>query len=127
MRASTKDRALLASLLRAGINATEADARTLRRAERTLQRWGERECGDGSGWHIERDETTDKPRNLRDETGKGYAIPDLEAGALRRVKALCDRLGAFFYYQSDPRGCTLYVAAEPLSEGYYTRGVPCCE
>ena len=35
---------------------TYDEAAQLRRIEMTLQRWAERECGDGSSWAIERDD-----------------------------------------------------------------------
>ena len=35
---------------------TENEVSTLLRCERTLRRWAERECGDGSDWAIEREE-----------------------------------------------------------------------
>ncbi len=55
-----------------------------------------------------------------------YAIADRERGALKRVGAICARLGASFYHQTDPRGCALYVSAEPLSDqNYSSRGVAC--
>ena len=46
MLAIDYDHALAASLSRFGVIVSESDARTLRRAEKTLRRWGERECGD---------------------------------------------------------------------------------
>jgi predicted RNA-binding Zn-ribbon protein involved in translation (DUF1610 family) len=44
------------NLARALPKLTGAELAQLLRAERTLHRWAERECGDGSGWHIERDD-----------------------------------------------------------------------
>ena len=49
-------------------------------------------------------------------------IADREAGALRRVRAVCAANGLHFYHQGDPRGCALYVAREPLDGSNYTRG-----
>jgi hypothetical protein len=49
-------------MTRVGFNTTETE--TLLKAERTLQRWAEAECGTGTDTHtvsIERDETTGKP------------------------------------------------------------------
>ena len=40
-----------------------------------------------------------------------YPVPDREAGALRRVREVCERNGLAFYHQTDPRGVALYVAA----------------
>jgi hypothetical protein len=127
--AHQKDQAFASRIERAtGRFITPADAGTLRRCERTLQRWAERECGDGSNWIIERDETTGKPFNVYHGPGKPswYAIPDREAGALRRIAEVCGRIGLHFYHQGDCRGCMLYVAAEPLTDTNYNRGVACC-
>lgn len=35
---------------------SDAECQTLRRISMTLSRWGERECGDGSDWGLERDD-----------------------------------------------------------------------
>lgn len=164
MKASEKNRILAFNAEKRGIVLTTDEAATLRRAEMTLTRWGERECGDGSDWAIERDSessyvctqcgqrgygkhaetchcencgdiapvrhvATGKPFNVYHGPGKSrrYRIPDLESGALRRVAAICDNLGLHWYHQTDPRGCALYIATEPLSDqNYSTRGVPCC-
>jgi|SRR6478736_7434221 len=102
---------------------TYEEAVSLRRIEMTLQRWGERECGDGSNWGLERDETTGKPYNVWHGEGKlrRYPVADREAGALRRlaaiVKARNEREGCsdthpqfiHAYHQGDCRGCNLYL------------------
>ena len=111
---------------RCHVDITAEDAGALRRAELALHRWAERECGDGSGYHIERDEKTDKPRNVNDMTGKGYAISDMERGALRRISEVCNRLGLSYIHQGDPRGCALYVHSEPIDQTNYTNGAACC-
>jgi hypothetical protein len=115
-----------------GISLSFDEANTLRRAELTLQRWGEMECGDGNdhcSWAIERDEQTGVPYKCvypyKGEMRR-YRVADREAGALRRVKAICDAHGLHFYHQTDPRGCALYVSNEPLPDHNYTRGVACC-
>jgi len=130
--------ALQARLNRAGIAATWDDANTLRRAELTLQRWAELECGDGNewgSWAIERDDTGEGPpymvhHHYAHGAGKDRVtrtrIPDREAGALRRVAEVCRRLGCHYYHQTDPRGCALYVSAESLKDHDYTRGIACC-
>lgn len=116
---------------RLGVCDTDA-ANTLRRAELVLHRWAELECGDGNdraSWSIERDEQTDKPymctywhsgRTTRQR------IADREAGALRRVAALCERLGLYYYQQTDPRGAALYVSREPLTHSNYSSAGVCC-
>lgn len=124
-----KTATVLTSIARICPEATVEDASILRRAEITLRRWAEQECGDGNdhaSWAIERDEQTGKPyRVVYPHSGKSrrYAIPDRETGALKRVKAVCSRLGLYFFHQTDPRGCSLYVSNEPLTDSAYTRGV----
>ena len=121
-----------AIFLRTGIQATTGNAETLRRAELTLRRWAELECGDGDNyksWAIERDEKTDKPYMVtypHDGKARRRSIPDREKGALRRVAQLCADLGLYYFHQTDPRGCSLYVSNEPLTDTNYSNGVACC-
>jgi hypothetical protein len=131
MTAYSDTQTLRHNLERRGINIPQEDANTLRRAELTLSAWGEEMCN-GT---IQRHE---------DEDGKPYRYwssmwiagawsprprpeptPDRERGALKRVAAVCERLGLSYYHQTDPRGCALYVSNEPLPTNDYTRGVPC--
>jgi hypothetical protein len=116
-----------------GISLSFDEANTLRRAELTLQSWAEQECGDSNNYasySIERNEDTGIPYRVtrwHDSTNARYhRIADREAGALRRVKAICKAHGLHFYHQTDPRGCALYVSNEPLPDHNYTRGVACC-
>jgi hypothetical protein len=115
-----------------GISLSFDEANTLRRAEKVLQRWAEQECGDGNdhcSWAIERDEKTGVPYKVvyfNSGHDSRYRIADREAGALRRVAAICKAHGLHFYHQTDPRGCALYVSNEPLPDHNYTRGVACC-
>lgn len=107
---------------RTGVRLEFDDANTLRRAEKTLQRWSELECGDGNdygSWAIERDENGEGPPYMvhyhyLHGKGKDFVsrtrIPDREAGALRRVAEVCKRNGLHFYHQGDPRGCALYIS-----------------
>lgn len=130
--------ALMQQLGSRGISLSFDEANTLRRAELTLQRWSELECGDGNdwgSWAIERDENGEGPpymvhHHYRHGAGKDSVtrtrIPDREAGALKRVSAICKAHGLHFYHQTDPRGCALYVSNEPLPDHNYTRGIPCC-
>ena len=127
-RAIDKSRALSARLNARGIPAATDQADKLRRAEMTLHRWAEGECGDGNdraSWCIVRDEDGKTYREMHPHNGKSYRvrIRDLETGALNRVREVCESLGAHFYHQGDPRGCALYVDAEPLTDTAYTRGV----
>lgn len=103
-----------------------AAAATLRRAEMTLYRWAELECGDGNdyaSWAIERDDDTGKPYMARyphNGPASRTAIADRETGALRRVAVVCAELGLYYFHQTDPRGCALYVAREPLTDSNYS-------
>lgn len=132
MNAAKKTDRVLASLQRIAPNATRAQAETLRRAELALQRWAEGECGDSGpngSWAIERDDKTGKPyRVVYPNNGPStrYPIPDRERGALARVAKVCGELGIHYYHQTDPRGCALYVDAQPLNAENYTRGVAVC-
>jgi hypothetical protein len=134
MKARDKDFAIAAAILRrTGYACTQAEANTLRRASLTLHRWAELECGDSNdyaSWAIERDETSGLPYMVTyPHTGatRRFRIPDRERGALRRVGALCKSAGLHFYHQTDPRGCALYIAAEPMSDcDYSSKGVAIC-
>lgn len=129
MRAIDRDYELLGRLQRFTDKAIRAHARILRRAEQTLHRWCQLECGDGNdyaSWSIERDEQTGKPFMVtHPHQGKSRrrSIPDREKGALIRVEATCLELGLHFWYQTDPRGCALYVSNELLTDMNYTNGL----
>ena len=125
------------TLARLGFDYAEREA--LLRIERTLARWGELECGNGNNhasWVVERDEATGKPFMVtHPNAGKSYrrAIPDREAGALKRLaKLMGARPHLLAYHQGDPRGCCLYVVpADQIKPGesidsVYTRGVAIC-
>lgn len=124
--------ALMQQLGARGISLSFDEANTLRRAELTLQRWSELECGDSNGWGscaIERDEQGVPYRVRIPHNGHRTLrtrIADREAGALRRVKAICQAHSLHFYHQTDPRGCALYISNEPLPDHNYTRGIACC-
>ncbi len=130
--AYAKTATIYTSIARICPDVTIEDASILRRAEITLHRWAEQECGDSNdhaSWAIERDEKTGKPFMVRyphKGESRRSAIHDREAGALKRVRAVCSRLGLHFFQQSDPRGCALYVSNEPLTDSDYTRGVAIC-
>jgi len=128
-----KDYALCNRLARREIDIEQETARQLRRIERTLHRWAELECGDGDeykSWVITRDEATDKPYmeyHFHDGRVRRYATPDREAGALKRLAAICKRHGIHYYHQTDPRGCALYLSREPMTdENYSSIGTPVC-
>lgn len=98
-----------------GLDQTEIDS--LRRAEKTLSRWSEGECGDGNdycSWAIERDENGEgKPFMVIHYNNSNKvtrtSIPDREARALKRVKKITEAHGLSYYHQTDPRGCGLYI------------------
>ena len=132
MSAANETRALMQRLGSRDIFLSFDDANALRRAQLTLHRWAELECGDGNdyaSWAIERDEESGVPYMRtypHDGKVRQHRIPDREKGALTRVAAICKDNGLHFYHQTDPRGCALYVSNEPLTDSYYTRGVACC-
>ena len=107
------------------------EARVLRLAQRRLHNWCELCCGDnigGVGRVLERDDDTGRPYMVYYFANKPphqVSIPDTETGALQRIKDVCDKLGMHYYYQTDPRGCALYVSHEPLNDTNYTSGIPC--
>lgn len=133
MSARNDTLALMGHLNRNGIAADFDDANTLRRAQIALHRWAELECGDsnaGASWAIVRDEQSGIPYRCvyyhrGGNESRRYRIADKEAGALRRIAAICKRLNAYWYHQTDPRGCALYVSAEPIKDNDYTRGIAC--
>ena len=127
MTAYDKDRALQLDARRAGINLTTDDARTLRRAELTLNAWATEECN-GT---IQRDcDGDNRPYRygfpyFLEPVYPGDPIPDRERGALERVKAVCRKYGADYYHQGDPRGASLYIADHALDQTNYTGAVSC--
>lgn len=140
--ATIKTKTLAGCIERAtGRRISQADARTLRRAEMTLRRWAEQEYGVEKGrvgWKpvavvtrcsfLERDENTGTPYIVTYPLGgESYRrrTPDREASALKRVRAICDRVGLHWHHQADPHRCTLYVSDQPLTDTNYTSGVGC--
>ena len=131
MSARTETQALIDRTRTRGINLSFDDANALRRAQITLHRWAELECGEGNNcasWSIERDGETSKPYRCHyphNGAMRRHSIPDREAGALKRVAAICAANGLHFYHQTDPRGCALYIGIEPLTDDY-DHGLACC-
>lgn len=140
-----ESRAALAAILTSN-GFSEAEAEILRRAERTLHRWAELECGDGNSsasWAIERDEATGKPYIVtypHNGPTRRRRIADRETGAWRRVNAVVSARNARTrlrkdkitpYHQGDPRGVALYlvrasdVPAGASVDSYYSRGIAC--
>lgn len=129
-------RMLVDGLRELGFDYDEIDR--LHRIEMTLHRWSEAECGDSNdycSWAIERDENTNKPYRVtypHDGPSRRHAIADRETGALNRLKAICaNHPGIWFYYQTDCRGCALYVGTVEQLRGdkpdnAYSRGIAVC-
>lgn len=109
------------------LNITSADAWALRKAAITLHRWHEQECGDSNNygsWCIIRDPAGKPWREVSSHVGgknRLYPIRDMETGALRRIDRICKLNGLHFYVQTDPRGGTLYLSREPITESDYNR------
>jgi ketosteroid isomerase-like protein len=123
--AHEKNRALAQAL-----DISVLDAQKLRRAQLTLRRWAELECGDSNdyqSWCIVRDDDGSTWHESYPHNGKMRRSParDLERGALKRVAKLCTETGLHYYHQGDPRGCALYVSREPLTDTTYNRGTAC--
>ena len=121
---------------------SEEDVETLRRAELTLNNWSEKKCGwngQYASYALVRDVETNLPyiethpfsnaHDYIDLEGLTLSnqIADLEAGALRRVAIVCERKGFEFFYQTDPRGCSLYIAnaGDGMNDTNYSSFVPC--
>jgi len=109
---------------------------TLRRAQLTLHRWAEEVCngtiqrdgedGDGKPFRVWSGNlySTKAGRNVYTE--RRSPVPDRERGALARVEAVCKAASLYYYHQTDPRGCALYVSAEPLNaSNYSSKGIAC--
>ena len=131
--ASQQTSEIQARMQRRGIVLAFAEINTLRRAEITLQRWAEQECGDSNdfaSWAIERDEETGIPYRVTYPHKGGtrrYRVADKEAGALKRVKAICAAHNLHFFHQTDPRGCALYISTEPMTDSNYSNGFAVCD
>src|SRR5579859_879565 len=92
---TNKQREERARLLRTlqDLGFTFDEAFKLIRIEMTLQRWSERECGDGSDWGIERDEKGVAWLVYHGEHQGTYAFRkrraiDREKGALKRLSRI---------------------------------------
>lgn len=125
-----------------GLGFTPEESQGLIRIEKTLHRWCERECGSDHGC-IERDEATGKPYWIDTAGTRVYAVADREKGALKRLEAILEARNArdiarstfkplSFYYQTDCRGCALYIIRPgDVREGSsveccYTNGIAIC-
>lgn len=100
------------------------DYKDLALEEHRLQRWSEEECN-GT---IQRDDETGKPYRWLGfgygTTGEArYAIPDREAGCLRRCEEIAASYGLKFFHQTDPRGCQVHIYREADLQGSEIRQV----
>jgi hypothetical protein len=121
-----KDQVVQKALESRGLNPQPGDANTLRRIELTLSRWCELECGTENGC-IEHDEKTGIPYWTSARTGnRSHPVPDREKDALNRLQTLCKERGWRYYYQTDSRGCALYVSLVHINGQNYTDGAACC-
>lgn len=118
---------------------SDEEITALVRIERTLQRWGELECGDSNDFQsfaVERDETTGKPFLVcQPHKGPARRVPvaDREAGAKRRLAAIMAKHPRWLaYHQTDCRGCNLYLLRKSQVkpgesvDSIYNRGVAVC-
>jgi hypothetical protein len=86
---------------------SESDARSLRRAARTLNTWSEHE----RNGRIERSELTGLPYWVNPFIGKrGSRTADRETDALRRIAEVMQRYPKWvWHHQGGPRGASLYL------------------
>ena len=132
MSARSETRELKSVLNNQGIEASFEQAEMLRKAQKTLHSWDEAECGNSNNyasWSIERHEISGIPFHCTYPHNTNRVIktriPDREAGALRRVAAVCRALNIGYYHQSDCRGAALYVGNGMDESNYSGKGV-CC-
>lgn len=85
-----------------------------------LNRWAERLCGDGSGWHVEVDDASNQAFNCRDDGSFKQRITNLETYYIARIDRICKSLGLNWFHQTDPRGTALYVSDEPMNDTNYS-------
>jgi hypothetical protein len=81
------------------------DILKLIRASQTLSTWGEHECNGA----IQQDEDTGRYYWYSRDGRKLSRAIDRESGSVKRAKAIAAKYGLEVYYQTDPRGCALYV------------------
>jgi len=142
--AKEKDLALQQAAQQHSVNISLADARILRRAELTLNRWDTRRCGwstsgpYGASYVLVRDEDGDNKPYLEIHPNVGLKtrrerVSDLERGAIKRIEAVCKKYPApngsplKYYHQKDPRGASLYIEAPHynIDPSNYTGAVSC--
>lgn len=106
---------------------TDTALRVLRIAQ-TLHTWAVHECN-GTKQREEREvspgvwEPTGKWHWFNPDTGRKVGLAaNLEAGALRRLQALCEQTGLGFEHQGDPRGYVLKLTKDGRSYGVPSEG-----
>ena len=109
--ARVKNYEVLERLERFAPNMEVWEAEILRRADLALFRWCENECNG----HIQYDENYENPVDRW-----GNKVPDRETGAKKRIQAICDKYGLHWYYQTDPRGCQVYISDKPMTPQNYS-------
>ena len=106
--------------------------RKLREAERTLHYWGEAECNGQIQTHDDGSPHLYRLDRWGSYTIHSKQIPDREDLALKEARRIADRYGLLVFYQSDPRGCSLYVYrpedlnGSPIDSVYPTQGLAIC-
>ena len=120
----TATKSLQARFDKRGIFLDLSDAEILRKAQMTLRTWSEALCNGEIYREVASGFSYRVIQYGMGQTAK-FRVPDREAGAIRRVRDVCTRLGLHFYHQTDPRGCALYVSREALSETDYSNGIAC--
>jgi hypothetical protein len=66
----------------------------------------------------------EKLRRLYEQDCNGKAEPEqvfVEKALYKRIDAYVKDLGLFIYYQTDPRGATIYVDKKEIPENNYTQ------
>ena len=102
------------------------DAIALRRIAMTLHAWHELECGTDRG-AIERDETTGKTYWLNSYSGRRYATPDRETGALKRLaKIMANYVEPTIGTREICRGCELEIEYVGGEKQWHDRGGNFC-
>ena len=114
----------------AALGVSLEDAHALRLSSRGLTRWYTLECGDGNdyaSWAIERDENDIPEMVTYHNSGKTTRrrVRDMERFHQKRIVAICAKCNLHYYLQTDPRGASLYISANPIDICDYNRNSVC--
>jgi hypothetical protein len=108
------------------------------RAEKSIGRFDELLCGSSEYIGASRYDVSIRPTNddytefefiRQGQTGKivcRHPIADSRIRTLKRLSAVLATFGLAPFHQSDPRGCSLYVAPIGSRDVGYSNGVACC-